>query len=400
MPPSSLDPGENSSAENLEVKQARLVSAARSWTLRTICAPFRELMPAPPDPAQVVSGTHACAPPTSVPSRSSVPPRTLHVAPPARPSPSPAPPKRKRARPLPRTNHVHPRGRGAQRAQRVLDVDGRAPGLGAPRRAAPRAVVRARAAGQDVKHLAGIAIVAVARRLGRPTDRVDLLSKLQAGKDDGGELMGRAELTVTLLIAGSDTTSNSTCAIIHHLANPSTQATLQAELDEQLGTEDELVANAEQVKRLPYLDACINRGAADTLDVGAGAAEGGLIIGDRVFPVGAVLSVPSYSIHRDPAMWGADVEAFRPEQWLGPAAGEAEWEARRDAMQRAFNPFSVGPRACVGRNLASLELQIIVASIMRRYHFVLERPEQELQTREGFLRKPLRCDVGIQRRDV
>ncbi|KAJ7704182.1 cytochrome P450 [Mycena olivaceomarginata] len=126
--------------------------------------------------------------------------------------------------------------------------------------------------------------------------------------------------------------------------------------------------------------------------------KGGLIIGDRVFPVGAVLSVPSYSIHRDPAMWGADVETFRPERWLGPAAGEgeAEWEARRDAMQRAFNPFSVGPK-CMGRNLASLELQIIVAS---EYHFVLERPEQELQTRDGFLRKPLRCDVGIKRRDA
>lgn len=36
-------------------------------------------------------------------------------------------------------------------------------------------------------------------------------------------------------------------------------------------------------------------------------------------------------------------------------------------------------RACVGRNLASLELQIIVASIMRRYHFVLEKPEQEVR---------------------
>ncbi|KAJ7315041.1 cytochrome P450 monooxygenase [Mycena albidolilacea] len=263
---------------------------------------------------------------------------------------------------------------------------------------------------QDVKHLAGIAIVAVATRLGQPTDRVDLLSKLQAGKDDGGELMGRAELTaeaLTLLIAGSDTTSNSTCAIIHHLAaNPSTQATLQAELDEQLGTEDELVANAEQVKRLPYLDACINEGlrihSTSALGLPRVVPEGGLVIGDRAFPAGAVLSVPSYSIHRDPAVWGADVEAFRPERWLGPAVGEgeAEWEARKDAMQRAFNPFSVGPRACVGRNLASLELQIIVASIMRRYHFVLEKPEQELQTSEGFLRKPLRCDVGIKRRDV
>jgi benzoate 4-monooxygenase len=63
----------------------------------------------------------------------------------------------------------------------------------------------------DVKKLAGIAIVAVSKRLeGAPTDRVDLLSKLQAGTDDNGNPMGRAELTaeaLTLLIAGSDTTS-------------------------------------------------------------------------------------------------------------------------------------------------------------------------------------------------
>ena len=32
-------------------------------------------------------------------------------------------------------------------------------------------------------------------------------------------------------------------------------------------------------------------------------------------------------------------------------------------------------RACVGRNLASLELQIIVSSILRRFDFVLEDPD-------------------------
>lgn len=63
---------------------------------------------------------------------------------------------------------------------------------------------------KDVKTLAGIAIMAVAKRLATPTDRVDLLSKLQNGRDNDGNLMGREELTaeaLTLLIAGSDTTS-------------------------------------------------------------------------------------------------------------------------------------------------------------------------------------------------
>jgi benzoate 4-monooxygenase len=63
---------------------------------------------------------------------------------------------------------------------------------------------------KDVKSLAGIAIMGVAKRLGTPTDRVDLLSKLQGGRDGDGNPMGREELTaeaLTLLIAGSDTTS-------------------------------------------------------------------------------------------------------------------------------------------------------------------------------------------------
>ena len=82
-----------------------------------------------------------------------------------------------------------------------------------------------------MKRLAGLAIAAVSKRLALAeagagsesesgpgsesgaragTDRVDLLSKLQEGKDDEGRPMGREELTAeaqTQLIAGSDTTS-------------------------------------------------------------------------------------------------------------------------------------------------------------------------------------------------
>ena len=62
-----------------------------------------------------------------------------------------------------------------------------------------------------VSRLAGIAVAAVARRLAAPAgDRTDLLAKLQEGRDDNGDPMGREELTaeaLTQLIAGSDTTS-------------------------------------------------------------------------------------------------------------------------------------------------------------------------------------------------
>lgn len=252
---------------------------------------------------------------------------------------------------------------------------------------------------EAVENLAGIAVAAVAKRLTTPTDRVDLLSKLQEGRDDEGKPMGREELTaeaLTQLIAGSDTTSNSSCAISYYIAlHPHVQEKLQKELDEASTTEDDAVFTYEQVKRLPYLEAVINEGlrvhSTSSLGLPRVVPEGGLTIRGVHFPQGTVLSIPTYTIHRDTQAWGEDADKFRPERWF---------ERDHLAMQKAFNPFSYGPRACVGRNLASMELLIIISSIFRRYHFVLAEPDKPLDTREGFLRKPLECRVGIKRRRI
>jgi len=228
---------------------------------------------------------------------------------------------------------------------------------------------------------------------------VDLLSKLQAGKDDEGKPMGRLELTaeaLTHLIAGSDTTSNSSCAITYYLAlNPIAQSKLQDELDEALGADADPIASSEIVKRLPYLDAVINEAlrlhSTSSMGLPRLVPEGGLHVSGKFFPEGTVLSVPSYTIHRDPEIWGNDVEAFRPERWF---------EQDQVGIQKTFNPFSYGPRVCVGKNLANMELQIFIATIFRRYTFVLESPEKHFDTVEGFLRKPTSCRVGMKRREV
>jgi benzoate 4-monooxygenase len=135
-------------------------------------------------------------------------------------------------------------------------------------------------------------------------------------------------------------TSSSTCAVLYHLSrNRHAQEKLQKELDEHLGADDELAATEAQVKHLPYLEACINEAlrihSTSSLGLPRLVPEGGLTICGQFFVEGTVLSVPSYSIHRDQAVWGEDVETYRPERWF---------ERDQVAMQKAFNPFSTGPR--------------------------------------------------------
>ncbi|KAI9889004.1 MAG: hypothetical protein M1814_006062 [Vezdaea aestivalis] len=87
-----------------------------------------------------------------------------------------------------------------------------------------------------VQSLAGIAVSQVHERLeSGKSDRRDLLARLMEARDEQGNRLGRDELTaeaLTQLIAGSDTTSNTSCAILFWtLKTPGVMKKLQEELD-------------------------------------------------------------------------------------------------------------------------------------------------------------------------
>ncbi|KAK5247450.1 hypothetical protein LTR40_011880, partial [Exophiala xenobiotica] len=256
---------------------------------------------------------------------------------------------------------------------------------------------------EAVENLAGIAIARVKQRLDNPnTDRVDLLARLMEGKDAKGESLDREELTaeaLTQLIAGSDTTSNTSCALLYHvIRTPGVLTTLQAELDVHIPPG---VPSYDAVKDLQYVQWVIN----ETMRIHSTSSLGlprlvpsatpenpqprGIEIDGYHFPPGTALSVPAYTIHHSKEIWGDDADAFVPERWS---------DKRITARQKdAFIPFSTGPRACVGRNVAEMELKCIVASVFRNFEFRDEHAGP-METREGFLRKPLGYNVGLRRR--
>ncbi|KAF2498278.1 cytochrome P450 [Lophium mytilinum] len=248
-----------------------------------------------------------------------------------------------------------------------------------------------------IENLAGIATARVNSRLAAPeTDRVDLLARLMEGRDEKGDKLGREELTaeaLTQLIAGSDTTSNTSCALLYHcLKHPDVVKKLQDELDQAIPDVDTVPSFA-MVKDLPYLDAVIKEAmrihSTSSLGLPRQLPPGpGITLCGHHFPQFTVLSVPAYTIHHSTAIWGADADVYRPDRWF----------TATDAQKAAFIPFSYGPRACVGRNVAEMELALIVSTVFRRYEFELR--QGDLETREGFLRKPLGLQVGMRRREV
>ncbi|KFY54761.1 hypothetical protein V496_07175 [Pseudogymnoascus sp. VKM F-4515 (FW-2607)] len=247
--------------------------------------------------------------------------------------------------------------------------------------------------------VAGIAIARVNERLAstatKENERMDILARLMEGKDVNGHPLGREELTaeaLTQLIAGSDTTSNTLTGIFYWLLKrPEVLAKLQAEVDTVILSPTDEVA-FQTVKNLPYLKACINEGMRihSTSAIGLPRVvpvDGPAVeICGRKFEPGTVLSVPNYTIHRLESIWGADGDQYRPERW----------ETLTEDQKKAFVPFGHGPRSCVGRNVAEMELTLAMATLVRRYDFELY--QEKFETWEGFLRKGFNCEVGIRRR--
>ena len=82
-------------------------------------------------------------------------------------------------------------------------------------------------------------------------------------------------------------------------------------------------------------------------------------------------------LFRDPQRFHEST-SFLPQRWL-PEAKEPNSpfvDDQRDAVQ----PFSVGPRSCIGKNLAWAEMRLVLARIL--WAFELEATERRVKWEE------------------
>lgn len=187
--------------------------------------------------------------------------------------------------------------------------------------------------------------------------RADFFSHLiKSGRLSASGLVANAD---TLIIAGSETTATTLCGLTWFLTRyPACQSALADEVRAAFSSAADITGDA--TAALPYLHGCIEETLRLFPSVTLGLPRDcpGAVVDGQYVPAGTVVSGEFLAMHTDPEYW-VDPESFRPERWIGDGLPGDD--------RRAFQPFSTGPRACLGLNMAYLELRLAVAKMVWLY---------------------------------
>ncbi|KAK1372297.1 hypothetical protein POM88_028490 [Heracleum sosnowskyi] len=149
----------------------------------------------------------------------------------------------------------------------------------------------------------------------------------------------------------------------------------------------------EEVDRLIYLKAAL----FETLRLYPSVPEDSKhVISDEILPDDTVVSAGSsikYSIYSSSRMkfiWGEDCLQFRPERWLTEDGTKFETQ---DPFK--YVSFNAGPRICLGKDLAYLQMKSIAAALLLRHRLTVaagHRVEQKMSL-TLFMKYGLKVDV-------
>ncbi|KAF2241119.1 averantin oxidoreductase [Trematosphaeria pertusa] len=187
------------------------------------------------------------------------------------------------------------------------------------------------------------------------------------------------------IIAGSETTATALSGLMARLIwNPQCYAKLAQEIRSTFANEESITFNA--IVNLPYLNACIEEVLRIHPPVPAGPPRvvppGGDSIDGYWVPGGVTVSVGAWASSHNPLHF-RDPDAFIPERWLDPAYDSD--------VKKATQAFSLGPRNCIGKNLAYMEMRIVLARMLWNFDVIstdgapLWNPEGEMKYKKAFM---------------
>lgn len=218
-----------------------------------------------------------------------------------------------------------------------------------------------------------------------PSGRNDFWTYIsrQNQEKEGSMSIQEMEVNAALIVpAGSDTITTTIAGCLYLLlAHPDSFRRLRAELDATFQSEREITLS--RLAGLPYLKAVID----ETLrlypsipgDLRREVPPGGAVVCGSFIPSGTIISV--YALVSGTASSNfANPGTFCPERWLPERPA---W-ARGDHLE-ASQPFSVGPRNCIGMPLAYAEARLILARLLYRFDLELLDDEFDIARQKVYI---------------
>lgn len=239
---------------------------------------------------------------------------------------------------------------------------------------------------------------------GNPHD--DLLSRFMKKKESYSDTFLQ-HVALNFILAGRDTSSAALCWFFWLvIQNPTVEDKILHEIctalhetrgdDVDTWLEDPL--GFEEADRLVYLKAALT----ETLRLYPSVPEDAKhVVNDDVLPDGTFVpsgSSVTYSIYSTGRMrsaWGDDCLEFRPERWLSP-------DGKRFVMHESYKyvAFNGGPRICLGKDLAYLQMKSIASAVLLRHRLTVAEGHRVEQKMSLTLFMKYGLVVNVQKRDL
>lgn len=158
-----------------------------------------------------------------------------------------------------------------------------------------------------------------------------------------------------LIFAGTDSTGMNLATIMRNLV---LYPEKYQRLKEEVTKNATLGPDAQDAQALPYLNAIVKEGLrlsmANPTRLPHVVPAGGWTFKGTYFPAGSLVGCSAYELHFDSIAF-PQPQNFIPERWLSPT----------EEMSKYWFAFGAGSRACIARNLATMELQFATERLAR-----------------------------------
>ncbi|CAF3624880.1 unnamed protein product [Fusarium graminearum] len=210
------------------------------------------------------------------------------------------------------------------------------------------------------------------RHIASQQGQKNFLTAILGAKESSGLSFDEIHSNMLLLLMGGyDSSAASLSAIFYHLLRePQQYKRLQSELHHAYSSVNDITCNS--LLSQPMLNACINESLRLVPPFNGHGSHrvttSGTMIDGVWVPAGTLISADFYSLHRDPSCW-AFPDEYRPERWLKEHQGPGT--PFENDVKTAWRPFSLGPRVCVGREMALQSIRLAVSKIVYTFDMTL-----------------------------